>query len=334
MSLDALPTELLVAIFRHVSAAEFRKIPSCGLAVCKRWYRILEPLLFEDLTLTAAQFFRISEHSVQASTLFTRHLSIDIRIRKGDDSFLTQELEDPLEHSSIFRFQQLNAWIGKASRLETLKFRLLHDMSPEEVTWNESLDGWKLGLFYKCLWASKLTSVSIDTLGAWIRPNSRQDSCFDITWRLPSLKSVWLRLHKICPDILCFECFDNYKYMRDCPPPKLEKLVITLSMVRDDSDIAVFSRGCTGSIHESEEVHELWFTRAREAVQALPCIKELWLLHHDLDGGNSPDLLAHEFVSNVFRSFGRDEYDKHGFDPTDDQWRYLNAVMETDNESD
>lgn len=330
MPLEALPSELLTIILRYVGASELRRRIACGLTVCKWWYRLAEPLLLEDLSLSSRQLLEIPRHRIEVSKRRTQHMTIDVSLVKGDDEVLVPcDLANPWDTVLIRRLNELNMWIKECSRLQSLSFRIQHGMSPEEVTFRENLCSWEVGPFANSLWTPKLSSLKIDTLGAWVVVDERL--CTEIARRIPSLRSVWLQLHTFCPEILCF---DEYLEQGSYPPPTIEKIVISLSMVRHDSDIARFCGHC-GSETDDSEILDMWKTQAKEAIRRVPSIKQLWLLCHEKNAGNSPELFARDFVSNLCREFDRDKYDMEGFDSTDQQWSYLDTeVVEEDETGD
>lgn len=328
MPLEALPPELLTIILRYVGASELRRTTACGLPVCKWWYRLAEPILLEDLSLSSRQLLEIPRHRIEVSKHRTQHMTIDVSLVKGDEVLVPCDLENPWDTVLTRRLNELNTWIKECSRLQSLSLRIQHDMSPEEVTFCESLGSWELGAFANALWTPKLSSLKLDTLGAWVIVDERL--CTEIARRIPSLRSVWLQLHTFCPEVLCF---DEYLEQGSYPPPKIEKIVISLSVVRHDSDIARFSGHC-GSEADDSEILDMWKTRAKEAIRLVPSINQLWLLCHEKDAGNSPELFARDFVSNLCREFERHTYDMKGFDPTDRHWSYLDTeVVEEDEET-
>lgn len=331
MPLEALPPELLIIILRYVGASELRKLTDYGLTVCKWWYHLVEPLLLEDLTLSGPQLVEISRHSIGVLRLSTRQLTIDVNITKGDEVLALYDVVRPWETVLAHSLNEFNTWIEKCLCLRSLTFRIQHDMSPEEVTIHENLSEWRQTHFGDGIWAPKLSHLKIDTLGAWLEADEL--FCSDLARRIPSLRSVWLQLHRICPKVLWFGDYLAVGRCRRNPPPKIEKIVISLSMVKDDSDIALFSSHCESEVEEPDAL-ELWKTRAKEAIQLFPRIGEMWLIHHEKDAGNSPELIAREFVSNICREFERDQYDRDSFDPTDGYWDFLDTdVIEDEDES-
>lgn len=257
-------------------------------------------------------------------------MTIDVRLVKDDDRVLAPcDLATPGDTVLTRRLNELSTWIRECTRLQSLSLRILHCMSPEEVTFRENLARWEMDPLADALWTPKLSSLKIDTLGAWVIVDERL--CPQIARRIPSLRSVWLRLHAFCPEVLCFD--EYLEQQGSYAPPRIEKIVISLSMVRHDSDIARFNGHC-GFESDDEEILDMWKTQAKETIRKVPGIKELWLLCHEKDAGNSPELFARDFVSNLCREFERDTYDMEGFDPTDRRWRYLDTeVVEEDEET-
>lgn len=353
MSLEALPPELRLTVVRFVGADELRKSTACTLTVCKWWHDMAEPLLLEEVNLSAFKLVHISQHSMEAIKSFTFRLAIDVSIHKGGKGFLDYVFDEvfgpPLNDdpcSTLYgvdepwatflcrRLSEVGPWVRGCKRLTSLSLRIEHAMSPEEVTVNEDLSEWRQLRFGAALWASKLSDLKIDTLGAWLEADPHEDLCAYLAGQLPALRSVWLQLHSICPAALQFR---DYLRLHECSETRIEKLVISLSMMRDDSDIALFSSHCRGSEVEDDEAFAVWIKRAKKVAGMFPSLKELWLLCHEKNAGNSPALIAREFVSNISREFERNQYDEDGFDPTDGSWSSLNIELsdeETDEDTD
>lgn len=338
MSLEALPPELRLKILRFVGADELRKSTACTLTVCRWWHNMGEALLLRGLDLSAFELIHISRHSMEAAKARTFRMAIDVGIDKGPKDYPKRASDEvhaaareadepwiiPWATALARRLDEVGPWVRECKRLTSFSLRVEHDMSPEEVTVNESLSEWKQVDLGSALWASNLSDVKIDTLGAWLEADPNEDLCVCLARRLPALRSVWLRLHSICPSVLQF---GNYSRLHDESDTRVEKIVISLSMIRDDSDIALFSSHCRGSEVREPEASEVWEKRAKKATEMLPGLKELWLLHHERDAGNHPKLIAREFVTNVSRKFRRKRYDEDGFDPTHESWDFVNVKL-------
>lgn len=334
MSLEALPPELLVTILRSVGANELRKSTACTLTVCKWWHDMAEPLILKELNLSSVELLRISRHSMEAARSFTSRMAIDVSIDKGRKDYVSRASEElpaaardtsePWATVLCRRLDEVGTWVRGCKRLTSFSLRVEHDMAPEEVTVNESLSEWGQIDLGAALWASSLSELKIDTLGAWLEAERCEDLCICLAERLPALRSVWLRLRSACPSLLRFP---DYWRLHDVSEARIEKIVVNLSMMRGDSDIALFSRHCRGSEVEEEKACTLWEQRARRATEVFPGLRELWLLSHERGAGNSPNLIAREFVSNVSREFERDRYEEDGFEPTDGFWTFLEVEL-------
>lgn len=271
---------------------------------------------------------------MEAAKSFTFRMAIDVSIDKGRKDYVPRASEEvpaaardasePWATVLCRRLGEVGAWVRGCKRLTSLSLRVEHDMAPEEVTVNESLSEWRQIDLGAALWASNLSDLKIDTLGAWLEAEHREDLCVCLAERLPALRSVWLRLHSACPSLLRLR---DHRRLHDVSETRIEKIVISLSMMREDSDIALFSRHCRGSEVDEEAAFTLWEQRARRATEVFPGLRELWLLSHESGAGNSPNLIAREFVSNVAREFERDRYDGDGFEPTDGSWKFLDIEL-------
>lgn len=345
--MEALPPELRLKILRFVGVKRLRNT----LSVCQWWHDMAETLLLERLNLSAFGLIHISRHSMEAAKSLTFRLAIDVSINKGpkpyldhaaDDDYVEQwdadepwitpyGVDEPWGTVLAHRLNEVGDWVQRCKKLTSLSLRVEHDMSPEEVTVDESLSEWKLVDLGAALWASNLAQLKINTLGAWVKADPDDHLCDLISERLPALRSVWLQLHAVCPSILRIRSY----WYRHASDARIEKIVISLSMVRRDSDIAIPSKHCGRSeFGEEDDASALWREQAKEAAETFPRLKELWLLQHEEDVGNDPNLIAREFVSKVSREFEKDQYDKRNFDPTDISWSSLDTELSDEDTDD
>lgn len=109
---------------------------------------------------------------------------------------------------------------------------------PRDKTCLDTLPVWSPKGLVTALTSSRLEHLKIDTCGTFIKsPN--ECVCLGLASKIPSLRSVWLRMHAICPRILQF---DEYHKKVNNPPPRIEKIVICLFSVRKDSGYPWLSR--------------------------------------------------------------------------------------------
>lgn len=74
MPLKSLPVEILCIILRRIGNHQLQK----QLLICKGWYKLAEPILLEELTVSANQLIRLSEEVQTKCKLLLRRVKIDL----------------------------------------------------------------------------------------------------------------------------------------------------------------------------------------------------------------------------------------------------------------
>lgn len=101
------------------------------------------------------------------------------------------------------------------------------------------LSMWSPARLLDALWASKLLELEIDTCGSELK--NEIHVCPQLALKIPSLRSVRLRMHKICPQIF------DLQHEEGARSSKIESIIINLSLKETDCLSAGYRSHCTGS---------------------------------------------------------------------------------------
>ncbi|OQE94262.1 hypothetical protein PENNAL_c0004G09995 [Penicillium nalgiovense] len=255
MMLQTLPVEIICTIIRFIGSDQLRKQEACCLSVCKRWYAIAKPLLLEDLKLSATQLVH-APHNVQPKLrTFLRHLTLDVHGPKGW----------PAEQDITKLNEILTLLVERNNRLASFTLRVRSEFDPASpLTPRQRYSSWDPTRFLSILGTSNLSHLVIDTFGSEL--SSAIHLCPQLALQIPSLKSVRLRMRRICRQILEFPQGDNV--IRS----QLESLVINLSVPSVDQFFARFSRHCTEP-GLSSELYDEMITTGTEIARQTPRLK-------------------------------------------------------------
>lgn len=262
MPLQNLPLEILVTILRLVGSDSLRKQEACCLLVSKWWYELAESILLEDLALHANQLHGIPSASLTLLKKCLRRLKINLKpVSDQQVDKLDTDFNDVL--SSILPY---------CTQLKTFTLFANGYFSTERPleSYTDYLKECSLGHILKVLPFSILSDLTIDTSGSEIQ--DKEHLCSQIALRIPSLRSLQLRMRCICPHVLEFD-----------KSSKIESMIINLSLKEDHLLNAGFSLHCTEAI-SAYDLNDKMVTAATEIATGLSNIRMLRILCHKHPG--------------------------------------------------
>ncbi|CAP95545.1 hypothetical protein PCH_Pc21g06480 [Penicillium rubens Wisconsin 54-1255] len=252
MTLQNLPVEILCIIIRFIGSDLLRKQEACCLSVCKRWYAIAKPLLLEDLKLSATQLVRAPHDVHPQLRIFLRQLTLDVCAPKGW----------PAEQDIVKLNEILTSLIERNNHLASFTFRVRSEFAP--IIPLTRYASWDPTRFLSVLDTSNLSHLVIDTFGSEMI--NAMHLCPQLAHQIPSLKSVRLRMRRICRRILEFPQSDSVM------PSQIESLVINLSIPNFYGFTDGFSCHCT-ELRLQSELHNEMITTGTEIVKQTPRLK-------------------------------------------------------------
>ncbi|KAJ5085022.1 hypothetical protein N7532_009793 [Penicillium argentinense] len=255
MPLHSLPVEVLHIILHFVGSESLRKHEACCLLVSKWWCKLAEPVLLKDLVLNANRLRQIPERALERLKLFLQRLTIDMK--HSPDWHADDGLNDGFIQL-LTRCVHLTAFILRAPS----QFDPDKPLAP--VT--NYLESWSPTSLFDALHLSTISDLVIDTCGSEFQ--SGVHVCPRIALKIPSLRSIRLRMHNICPRVLELE--------RDS---KIESIIINLSLKEPDRFHAGFSRHCT-EVKSAYELYDDMVMAASNVARSQPGIKMLRILCH------------------------------------------------------
>ncbi|KAL3457429.1 hypothetical protein BJX64DRAFT_17754 [Aspergillus heterothallicus] len=267
MALHKLPPELVYTILRFVGSHELRKHNARYLLVCKWWYALAEPILYEDLAITANDLL-YAPKSAQAK--LASHASRLTLYANGPKEWVNDS-ERLNEH--------LNVLLSQAPCLRTfalraaLHFDLTQPLSPSQ----HYVSNWSPAPLLDGLSISRILNLEIDTHGS----NFSDDIhiCPEFARLIPSLRSLRLRMRKICPEALQLRHQDIGR------PVRLQSLIINLSLLEPGSLSSGSSRHCQRFISTQGLFDQMIVasTRIAREVPSLVTVRVLGQKYSSLD---------------------------------------------------
>ncbi|KAJ5715867.1 uncharacterized protein N7483_013048 [Penicillium malachiteum] len=263
MPLQNLPVEILDNILRLVGSDSLRKHEACCLPVSKWWYELAEPILLEELVLSAHQLKRIPENTIIKLQKSLRRLQI--HIKPLPERQVDEELINSLNNV-------LPRLLPKAARLQQFDFIANGYFNPDKplVSYKNYLGPWPLMNLVDILPFYILSDLTIDTMGSGVKTG--EHICPRIASRIPSLRSIKLRMRCICLQVLEF---DHHS--------KIEKIIINLSLKENNLLEAGFSHHCTEQIH-AYDLNDAMVAAATNIATKIPSIKMLRIMSHTHPG--------------------------------------------------
>ena len=263
MTLQDLPVEILCIIIRSIGSDQLRKQGVCCLLVCKLWYQIAQPLLLADLKLSATQLVHVPENVYPKLRAFLLQLTIDAHGPK----------DWPAEQDIAKLNEILTSLVKQSNHLTSFTLRVRSHFDPVNplIPRQQYISSWDPTQFLSVLGSSNLTHLVIDTYGSEM--NSSIHICPLLALQIPSLRSVRLRMCRICPQILEFSRGDSAMLLQ------IESLIINLSLQDVDRFSAGFSHHCTEPRRALDLYNEMITTGTGIAKQP-PSLKVFKILCH------------------------------------------------------
>lgn len=255
MPLQNLPLEIIYMILRLVGSGSLRKQEACCLLVSKWWYTLVKPILFEDLDLYANRLKRIPQNEI---TNLGRYLQLlTIHMEPTSDQRANEDLNNS--------FGRL---LPHCTQMKTFTFSAASYFDPAKlyIPSTNYLGLWSPESLLNMLQFSILSDLTIDTCGSDF--NTGVHVCPQIALKLPSLRSIRLRMRRICP--LVFELKQN---------SKIHSVIINLSLKENDRFHAQFTRHCTES-YTPYELNDSMVMAATKMAKSLTSITMLRILCH------------------------------------------------------
>ncbi|OJJ56947.1 hypothetical protein ASPSYDRAFT_133947 [Aspergillus sydowii CBS 593.65] len=306
MPLEALPVEILCVILRLVGSNELQKQGARCLLVCKWWYTIAEPILYEDLVLSANHFLQMPDAATKKLVKYARHIQI------YTDSRLDWPRDSP-EHLLGERFKVMlspgPAASASAPAPTQLKSFTLRTHTP--------YDGARLlNPRYRCLpkWppAGLVDSLAVSNIEHLVfdtrdsRFMGGMHVCPCLARKIPLLRSLRLRMRRICPRVL-----DMLRTGTGTSTSRIESIIINISLVEPGHTYGRFSRHCTKVMSTYGLFNEM-IRVASETVKQTPSIRQMRILRHK---NPTTSVLAHDCVTGhkvVLLGDGQWDWGDHG----------------------
>ncbi|KAJ5952248.1 uncharacterized protein N7479_010661 [Penicillium vulpinum] len=226
MTLQNLPLEILCMIIRFIGKDQLRKQGASCLTVCKLWYQIAKPILLEDLRFSVLRFVLAPNHVYPNLRTFLRRLTIDVY---GPEDWSTKE-EDIVKLNEI-----LISLFERNDHLASFTLRVCKQFEISLVPRQHPLSTWNPIRFLNALGTSKLSHLVVDTYGSQL--SRAIHICPQLALRIPSLRSLRIRMYRICPKILELPQGDS--------PSQIESIIINLSHQHVYRVSAMYSSHCT-----------------------------------------------------------------------------------------
>ncbi|KAL4810124.1 hypothetical protein BDV18DRAFT_130333 [Aspergillus unguis] len=274
MPLHALPVEILCTIIRYLGSAELRKHNAQGLLVCKWWHRLAEPILFEDLTLSAKQLLELPDSVQVKLNSHCRRLWI---YATGTNDWPG---DSPKREALNERFSVL---LSTDSRLKSIGLQASahFDEAQPLLPRHDYLSNWSPAGLVASLRTSNISHLVLDTWGSELKEDVH--ICPSLAQIIPSLRSVRLRMRKICPRALDLQ--------QDASA--VESIIVNLCLAETGHLSPGFSRHCD-ELNSSFRLFEDMLAVSTDVVKRSPGLKKMRILRHMHP---SLDMLVHDCVS-------------------------------------
>lgn len=276
-------------IFRFVGA----HYPLKNILVCKWWYNIAEPIALEDVVLPADALINLPQEAHKKLASYVQRLDIDLygardgcakhNQNQSGQTVTGEEWSETLVH----RLDNLSELLPRCTRLGSFSLRLKSQFDPSNplLPREHYLSLWSPTKLVDAFQATNLSHLVIDTCGSEIKGHI----CPRIALAIPSLRSVRLRMQKVCPRILGImgaedkpsNTLDQSKAeQRDSAPvAKVERIIINLCLKEADRFFAEYSRHCTKPTR-GWDLYDEMVTAATETAKQFTTLKVMRILCH------------------------------------------------------
>ncbi|KAF5009189.1 hypothetical protein FDECE_4554 [Fusarium decemcellulare] len=226
MSLLRLPPETLKQIFDHIGSSFFRQ--DLGrLTICKKWFEFAGPSLFTCIPLSQETLRRLICSSVTKTPSRLKESLETLELELGGYQAWTSALrrrQDPQESIALnapapneaFRDNPVEAWVKvldndltqlatiaqQSRRLRILRIRAWNSPSPDPI--DRPQDYLSVPTMQALLSLKNLSVLALDLSVGFLDSSGENSShiCPAIGALLRTLKTLHLRMHNICPDVL------------------------------------------------------------------------------------------------------------------------------------
>ena len=326
MGLLSLPLQLMIIIFHLVGLDEFRASPGL-LTVCRAWYRIVQPLILQDLTFSAAtlQSFVYSAYpSIQRrSELLQTHVrtvSIDVTNIRGPQKGPRpgERFEHVLFHdwcSEMGRvLRDFNPLLYNLTALTSFSLTVFHNWQPKcaksgHAYWQPWLGSFAVTQLLNYLPTSALTSLKLDLCHSTITPRQKgAHICPSVAFHLPTLRHLYLRLERICPLAIMVK--------KRGPKLPLKSLVINLSLA--DNHHSQHSRPCT--IPQGPYNHRFIKRPMYKLMKRAAGLDLAGIIYHTTNGDRAVELMVFDCLARKrLRVFGQTKESRFWLAKEDDK---------------
>lgn len=277
MSILKLPQELLILIFRYVGGNKLRRIHACGLTIHKRLHDAAKAILYERFILTGEQLLLLAEHGIQHLQMFTRYLEIHFEPAKAEfiddwDLVVTEWKMDfnPRYDKMVPRLKDLQKRFAQFTCLKALTLRIKRPERPDGLHCDDFMMDWSpVSLLNNLPWHT-LKVLELGTYESYV--DTSDHFCPLLALRIPSLKSVQMRMRLTCPEVFNFQDTDITR-------PSIEKMIIHMNLCLGLNPWLYAPEHCTDEYPylDPEALYCAMHEAALETVQCLPTLKSLVL---------------------------------------------------------
>lgn len=304
MPLENLPLEILCMIIRFVGSSQLRRQEACGLLVCKWWYNLAKPILLEDITLSGSTLIHLPQRVHEELRRFTRQITIDIQgfedwpDKKERPHEEAEERDSQWNEALAVHLDRFGALLlPSCSHVDSFTLRARSQFDPAEpfAPRCDYLSLWSPASLVDTLQTCKISELVIDTCGSELNHSIQGHVCPHRILLIPSLRSIRLRMRRVCPQILDMQCIESTTLFDESstsspilperedpvvrPPSKIESIIINLSLKETGRFSAGYSQHCTRQ-RRGWDLYEDMIMAAEEVVKRAPGLKMLRFLIH------------------------------------------------------
>ncbi|KAL2851155.1 hypothetical protein BJY01DRAFT_120197 [Aspergillus pseudoustus] len=279
MPLHALPTEILCVILRFVGSQELRKHNARCLLVCKWWHAIAEPILYEDLGVSANQLLRLPRSAQGKLARHGSRLRVYASRAKDWPSSLVEDNDNLNDRLDMLLSQ------GACLKSFSLRTDLHFDSSLPLAPSQHYLYNWTPAPLLNSLRASQIQDLEIDTYGSDFKHGVH--ICPDIARIIPSLRSLRLRMRRICPKVL------RLKHQERGLPVRIRSIIVNISLLEPGTLSSGSSRHCE-RFKSTLELFEQMVDASTATATHIPSLTKARVLWHAF---HSNDTLVHDCIT-------------------------------------
>lgn len=290
MPLQALPIEIVCMIFRVVGSQQLLKT----ILVCKWWHNIAVPIALEDIVLSADSLIALPKEAHVKIATYVRRISI-VLYGAGDELAkhnrkLSEKTPTNVEWSDalVHRLVKFRELLPQCNSLDFFSLSLRTPWNPSNpmAIPDDYLSLWSPTKLIDVFQATNLSHLVIDTCGSEIQDHA----CPAIALEISSLRSIRLRMRKICPRVLSLQATQDSRQnalaqsaheQRKEPVAlaKLESIIINLSRIDNGRRSTAYSQHCTET-KRGWELFDDMVIAASETANEFPTLQVVRVLCH------------------------------------------------------